>query len=326
MRGQRGFFGNTRRGSGRNPGFFGYQQGFRAEPVSNFTPVEAKSESAKLDATLARLQKEVAELEKQRALQLQQQDADSQKLFLRWAGISIDEATEQECRVTFLPTNENDKVYQIGFHKIDQHWRVFFHNLPYCMTMVPQTVVQLKIDTIDALGRFVHTLQSEIDVCNRRAKQFAEAKMALSSPTLRIFPSVSTTTVLLEILVDDSGGTNLTRTDVFLNYKKEKYLPEEPLFKFRGGDESARADFKKQLACLQYMPLKEALDCAFGVEEQEKNTHSKTVKEISKQSNTSTQNSSEEESLITPPKKMQGSKVQGKSSAQFKKLGPKNKL
>ncbi|KAK3913643.1 Putative vacuolar protein sorting-associated protein 13A, partial [Frankliniella fusca] len=323
MRGQRGFFGHRTWVSSRNPRFSGDQRDTRADPAFHSTLSEAKSETAKLDATLIRLQKEVEELEKQRALQLQH-DTVSQKLFLRWAGISIDEATEQECHVTFLPTNENEKVYQIGFQKIGQYWRVSFCNLPYCMTMVPHTVIELKIDSIDALGRYVHILQSEIDICNRRAKQFAEA-MALSSPTLRIYPAVSTTAVLLELIVNDKVGSDLTRTSVYLNYNREKYLPEEPLFKFKGGDESARAAFKNQLACLQYMPLKEALECAFGVGDEEQSCRNETVKEISKESNTSELNSSETESLITQPKKLQGCEVQEKLSAQFKKLGPRSK-
>ncbi|KAE8746586.1 hypothetical protein FOCC_FOCC006700 [Frankliniella occidentalis] len=275
---------------------------------------EVRSETAKLDEVLRRLQREVEELETLKEKRLLQ-DKKSEDLFLRWGGIALHDATENKCRVTFTPP-EPGETYQIGFEKVDQCWGVSFYNLPFCMSFIRDRVAALNIDSIEKLCLFVRTLQSEIDVVNRRAKQFSEA-MILSSPALRIFPAVATTAAMLEIMVNDSVGSDLSRISVHLTYLPDKFLPEEPFFVFRGGDKTAEQEFKKQLACLQYMPLKEALECAFSLDEVEaEQKEQEEEKQVSKDE-IKPEDSGKPGSLDAP-------KVVARQSTK-KKFGPKSK-
>lgn len=228
---------------------------------------ELKAETDRLDAEKKELQETIKNLQ----LQLKQAGEDYsekkelEKKFESWSGVRILKASEKICKVAlpFVVKGKDCEEYSIGFKKLGSYWTVDYYCMPPCMKLIPQRVSQERIDSIHKLSCMIRKLQLEADLFIRRKEQFVQAQ-TLSSSTIRIFPSISTTSVLLEFHVDDNGGeSDLSYVSVYLNYLLDRFLPEEPIYKFQGGDKESHQEFKEQLKTLVCMPLKEAILKAF---------------------------------------------------------------
>lgn len=58
--------------------------------------------------------------------------------------------------------------------------------------------------------------------------------LELEGNTLRIHPSLNTLHVTVDIFIEDASGSDLSSVNVQLSYQSDKFLPEEPLFHFKG--------------------------------------------------------------------------------------------
>ncbi|XP_034232958.1 uncharacterized protein LOC117640535 isoform X2 [Thrips palmi] len=250
---------------GRNHHQIAYQPwGGQRAPDHHGKSRDVESE-LQLDRYRTRLEKEIADLEaRKKELLSRFPDPECEKIFRVWGGSDIVDSSETVFCINFLPhfRGKLQGTFTLGVQKRGEVWFLSHHNLPYSISCIAERIAREKIDSIDKLSSFIRCLQQEINLYVWRREQFNEAK-ELVTPSFGIFPSINTTRVMLAFHVNDSVGSDLSKAYVHLTYKSHKYLPEEPVFRFKGGDKVAQETFKEQLTILECMPLKEAIITAF---------------------------------------------------------------
>lgn len=241
-----------------------FNEDYRPNSSSSSRSISAITEKV-LDDNRLQLQREVEELKKYAAdLKRRIPDPECEKMCRLWGGSEITNSTETEFSIDFLVhfKKVRGEKFSISLQKLGQFWSLSHHSLPCSIKNIRARIEREYIDNISKLSSFIRRLQLEVKLFVLRREQFKDA-MSLVSPSLTIHPSANTLLVTLWFRIHDYASSDLCKVYVRLNYKAHKYLPEEPLFTFTGGDKEAHKAFKDQLTYLESMPLKEALLDAF---------------------------------------------------------------